>query len=142
MSGPAPGSEPLDLTPGQALPIWRQGPITQQQLVEWCAAENDYNPIHFEEGRAHAIGLPGRPIQGTFRFALLAQYLRRYLPGWRLERIACRYAGLALVGDTLEMSGSVTMREGGRLVLALHSRNQSGILVATGEAELVASARE
>ena len=129
-------SAPDDLASGQALPVWRKGPITLQQLVEWCGAENDYNPIHYEEEKARALGLPGRPVQGTLRFALLGHYVRRHVHGWRLERITCRYAGLALVGDTLEMSGTVTAREEGRLVLALSSHNQSGTLVAAGDAEL------
>ena len=34
---------------GDELPPVRKGPITRQHLVEWCAAENDYYTLHYDE---------------------------------------------------------------------------------------------
>jgi hypothetical protein len=39
--------------------------------VEWCAAENDYYFLHYDERVAERMKLPGTPIQGTYKFALL-----------------------------------------------------------------------
>ena len=38
-----------DLRVGAELPALRKGPITRQHLVEWCAAENDYYPLHYDD---------------------------------------------------------------------------------------------
>ncbi len=48
---------------GHRLPPLTKGPVTRQMLVEWCAAENDYYHLHFDERVAEAMGMPGTPIQ-------------------------------------------------------------------------------
>ena len=46
---------------GDELPALRKGPITRQHLVEWCAAENDYYFLHYDERVAEKMKLPGSP---------------------------------------------------------------------------------
>lgn len=109
-----------ELEPGRELPALEKGPVTRQHLVEWCAAENDYYPLHYDERVALAMALPGTPIQGTYRQALLAQLLERWLGGTGvLRRLTAKYRGLDLEGDRLVARArvrDVEKRVGGGLV--------------------------
>lgn len=134
-----------ELEPGRELPALEKGPVTRQHLVEWCAAENDYYPLHYDERVALAMALPGTPIQGTYRQALLAQLLERWLGGTGvLRRLTAKYRGLDLEGDRLVARArvrDVEKRVGGGLVtLDVWVENSRGETNTSGEAtvELVA----
>jgi acyl dehydratase len=131
-----------DLREGQRLPDLRKGPITRQTLVEWCAAENDYYHLHYDDRVAEAMGLPGPPIQGTFRYALLGQLIQ----GWAgtdavLERIDVAYRGLDLEGDTISACGRVqrveAVERGARVELEVWIENQRGERSTEGSASIV-----
>lgn len=64
---------------GEELHSLRKGPITHQHMVGWCAAENDYYPLHHDGRVAQRMKLTGAPIQGTLTFALLGQMIQH---GW------------------------------------------------------------
>jgi acyl dehydratase len=101
-----------DLKVGDEIPPFVKGPITRQQLAEWCAAENDYYPIHYDDRLAKTMGLPGAPIQGTYRYALMGQMLTRWL-GSRgvLKSISCAYRGLNLEDETLTCRAKILRNE-------------------------------
>lgn len=103
-------SMPADqLKEGVRLPPLTKGPVTRQMLVEWCAAENDYYHLHYDERVAEAMNLPGPPIQGTFRYALMGQMIRHWAGADALlERISASYRGLDLEGDTISACGEIT----------------------------------
>ena len=91
-----------DLRVGDEIPALRKGPVNRQRLVEWCAAENDYYPLHYDERVAAAMGLPGTPIQGTYKLALMGQVVTR----WLAERgvllgLSARYRGPNMEGEVL-----------------------------------------
>ena len=120
-----------ELRTGQELPALIKGPVTRQMLVEWCAAENDYYHLHYDERVAAAMNLPGPPIQGTFRYALLGQMIRRWAGRDAvLERIGVDYRGLDLEGDTISACGTVRRIEqtdtGVRVELDIWIENQKG----------------
>jgi acyl dehydratase len=105
---------PDELKVGDEIPRLVKGPITRQHLAEWCAAENDYYRIHYDEHLAKSMGLPGAPIQGTYRYALMGQMLSRWL-GSRgtLKSISCSYRGLNLEDETITCRGKVVRNEAG-----------------------------
>ena len=120
-----------ELKEGRALPTLTKGPVTRQMLVEWCAAENDYYYLHYDERVAEEMKLPGPPIQGTFRYALLGQLIRHWSGGKALiERIGVSYRGLDLEGDTISACGRISgleeVGEGTRVDLELWIENQKG----------------
>ena len=86
-----------DVQEGQALPELVKGPVTRQHLVEWCAAENDYFYLHYDERVAATMQLPGTPIQGTYQYALLGQLVDRWMGGTGapLNGIECAYRGMS-----------------------------------------------
>ncbi|MGE0387115.1 MAG: MaoC family dehydratase [Gammaproteobacteria bacterium] len=120
-----------DVKAGDTLPTLTKGPVTRQHLVEWCAAENDYYHLHYDERVAARMKLPGTPIQGTYKFAMLGQLVGRWLGGsGELVRIDCAYKDLSLEGDTLTAGGSVARCEpgaaGGAVTLELWVANGDG----------------
>lgn len=100
---------PALMKPGDSLPPLSKGPVTRQMLVEWCAAENDYYTLHYDERVAEQMKLPGTPIQGTFKYALMGQMIENWLKGQGvLRKISASYRGLSLEGDTLTSTGHIS----------------------------------
>lgn len=131
-----------DFTIGQTLPSLTKGPVGRQALVEWCAAENDYYDLHYDESVVAAQGLPGPPIQGTFRFALLGQMISRWAgKDAMLERIGVSYRGLDLEGDTISARGKICKIEQAgsctRVELEIWIENQKGESSTRGTASVL-----
>lgn len=124
---------------GHELPALSKGPVTRQRLVEWCAAENDYFALHYDERVAVQMKLPGTPIQGTYRFALMGQMVQAWM-GTRgsLRRITTSYRGLALEGERVTARGRVTGMEktsdGTLIHMDVWVETDSAMKVAQGEA--------
>lgn len=131
---------PDEIAVGHALPELRLGPVTRQHLVEWCAAENDYYPLHYDERVAAGMGLAGTPVQGSMRYALLGRMVERWLAGrGRVASIEVRYTGLNLEGDTLRAGGRVTGldRAAGRVEIELGLEGADGRPTTIGRARVV-----
>jgi len=97
-----------DLKVGDEVLRLVKGDITRQSLVEWCAAENDYFPAHYDDDVARRIGLPEPVIQGTYKYALLGQMLTRWLGGTGvLRRVKAEYRGWNVPGETIVCRGRV-----------------------------------
>jgi acyl dehydratase len=122
---------------GDELPPLVKGPITRQHLVEWCAAENDYYPLHYDERLAQGMGLAGTPLQGTLKYALMSRLVENWLAGsGRLCSIDAQYRGADFEGDTLTVRAHVAGLEPAqrRVKLALRVENQRGERNTRGEA--------
>ncbi|MDY6945512.1 MAG: MaoC/PaaZ C-terminal domain-containing protein [Pseudomonadota bacterium] len=112
---------------GDEIPALRKGPITRQLLVEWCAAENDYYPLHYDERVSKEMKLPGTPIQGTYKYALMAQAVQRWLGiAGVLNRLSARYRAVDLEGECLTARGRITQIEAERVTLEVWVEAQSG----------------
>jgi acyl dehydratase len=57
---------------GQQLPE-QSFPVTRAHLVQYAGASGDFNPIHWSERFAVAVGLPGVIAHGMFTMALAAR---------------------------------------------------------------------
>ena len=124
-----------DVKVGDELPALRKGPVTRQHLVEWCAAENDYYFLHYDERVAEKMKLPGSPIQGTLKYALMGALVQRWL-GQRgmLKRISASYRGLALEGEVLTARAQAKAIEGSTITFDIWVENEAGARHTTGEA--------
>src|SRR4029453_1259634 len=100
--------------------------ITRADLVRYAGASGDFNPIHWSERTATAVGLPGVIAHGMFTMALVG----RAVPGWagapaRGGEFGVRFARPVPVPDTdegTEVVVSATVKEttdDGRTRLAL-----------------------
>lgn len=121
---------------GDELPALVKGPITRQHLVEWCGAENDYYPLHYDERLAQTMGLAAPPVQGTLKYALMARLVERWLgDDGILLVIAAQYRGVDFEGDTLTVRGRVTaVNDDGTVALEVWIDNQRGECTTRGEA--------
>ena len=62
----------MNLTLGQELPP-RQFKITRDSLVRYAGASGDFNPIHYRDDIAQAVGLPGVLAHGMLTMGLAVQ---------------------------------------------------------------------
>ena len=130
-----PGIE--DINVDDELPALIKGPLTRQHLVEWCAAENDYYPLHYDERLAQAMGLAGTPVQGTLKYALMARLVERWLgDDGILLGIEAQYHGVDFEGDTLTVRGHVASVSpaDATVILEIRIDNQRGECTTRGEA--------
>jgi len=94
---------------GAVLPPLRKGRLTSSHIVRWCAAQENWARIHFDESYARNVAkLPGTLINGALKQHLLAQFLDEAFDGggwvWRIDY---QFAGMDLVGQALEVRGTV-----------------------------------
>jgi acyl dehydratase len=118
------------------LPALVKGPLTRQHLVEWCAAENDYYPLHYDERVAQTMGLAAPPVQGTLKYALMARSVERWLgDSGMVISIEAQYRGVDFEGDTLTVCGRVTaVNDDATIVLEVWIDNQRGECTTRGQA--------
>jgi len=126
------------LAAGSALPELVKGPIRRHNLVEWCAAENDYNTLHYDEAVARATGMPAVVVQGSFQLALAGQMLARVMAcADRLASLSITYRKAAFEGGTIIAGGAVTCAADGVIDLGLALRNGDGEVTAEGAARIL-----
>jgi acyl dehydratase len=54
--------------------------VTREQLVRYAGAADDYNPIHYDDEVARALGLPGVIVHGMLNMGLIARFILEALP--------------------------------------------------------------
>lgn len=90
------------------LPVLRKGPFTSAYLARWCAAQQNWDKIHYDQAYAQQrAGLPERLINGALKQHLLVQFLEQAFPDGWIERLEFRFTGPDLVGESLEVRGHV-----------------------------------
>jgi acyl dehydratase len=68
-------SSDVTLEAGQQLPA-QSFRVTRADLVRYAGASGDFNPIHWSDRVARAVGLPGVIAHGMYTMALAAQALQ------------------------------------------------------------------
>ena len=87
--------------------------VTRADLVRYAGASGDFNPIHWNDRTATAVGLPGVIAHGMLTMAIAG----RYVSGWVGDPAAIRSYGTRFTrpvvvpdddeGALLELSGKV-----------------------------------
>jgi acyl dehydratase len=88
-----------DLAAGAELPT-RTYRVTRADLVRYAGASGDFNPIHWSDRIATAVGLPGVIAHGMYTMALAA----RALDSWagahgRVRELGCKFTKPVVVPD-------------------------------------------
>lgn len=98
------------------------GPYTSAHVVRWCAAQQNWDKIHYDVDYARDVaGLPERVINGAFKQHLLARFLgQAFDVPTRLVRLNYRFIGPDFIGESLEARGTVTACEPIAGVTAAH----------------------
>lgn len=95
--------------PGMRLGPLRKGPWTASRLARWCAAQQNWDRIHYDQAYAQDVaGLAERVVNGALKQHLLVQLLDDAFGGAApIARISYRFAGPDFVGESLEVHGRV-----------------------------------
>jgi len=130
----------LDLTRvqvGDALPEVADT-IERLDLIRYAGASGDFNPIHWSDEIARAVGLPGVIAHGMYSMAVAA----RMVSGWAgdpaaIKRLKVRFSAMIEPGQTLTAKGEVAEVDDGRVLVRFHAEDEKGEKVLSkGEAEL------
>ena len=105
-------------------------PVTRLSLVKYCGASGDFNPIHWNERVARAVGLPDVIAHGMFTMAQAGRFVTDWAgPGATVTEFGVRFSAPVVVPDddtgaTIEVSGTVAELLGdGRVALTLTARS-------------------
>ena len=122
-----------DVSVGDVLPE-RSFPVRRLDLVKYAGASGDFNPIHWNERFATAVGLPDVIAHGMFTMAEAARVLTDWVgdPG-AIEEYGVRFSRPVVVPDddrgaTIEVTGTVAEKLDGnrvRVDLAARSNGQA-----------------
>jgi acyl dehydratase len=112
--------------------------ITRADLVRYAGASGDFNPIHWNDEVAKAVGLPGVIAHGMYSMGIAA----RMVAGWAgdpaaVKRLKVRFSAMIEPGQTLTAKGEVAEVDGSRVLVRFHAEDEKGEKVLSkGEAEL------
>jgi acyl dehydratase len=112
----------------------RSHELTRTDLVRYAGASGDYNPMHHDEVKAQAAGMPSVFGHGMFSAGLLASALTDYVGEGTLTRYAVRFTKQAWPGDVLQTKITITAVDGSDVTLNCELVTDKGVTVISGEA--------
>jgi acyl dehydratase len=96
-----------ELEPGSQIPPLRVTP-DKYLTVRYAGASGDFNPIHYDEEFAKAVGLPGRILHGLYTMAQVARAQTEAAGGpEKLKRLAVQFRGMGLPEREITVTGTV-----------------------------------
>ena len=105
-------------------------PVTRLSLVKYAGASGDFNPIHWNERIAKAVGLPDVIAHGMFTMAEAGRFITNWAgPGAVVLEFGVRFSSPVVVPDDdagamINVSGHVEEKlDGNRVALALTVRS-------------------
>ena len=87
--------------------------LSMEQVIRFCGAVQDFNPIHYDEAFARAAGLPGVIAQGPLTYLLALDSLIAAKSLTSIGGFSVRFKAPVVPGATL----SVTCDEQGKVTL-------------------------
>jgi acyl dehydratase len=104
--------------------------VDRADLVRYAGASGDFNPIHWRESFAKAVGLPDVIAHGMYTMAQAGRFVTDWVgdPGAVVD-FGVRFSGMVVVpdegGNELEVSGVVEEKlDDNQVVVALTARAQ------------------
>jgi acyl dehydratase len=127
-----------ELRPGLALPE-RTFRVTRADLVRYAGASGDFNPIHWSDRTATAVGLPGVIAHGMFTMALAGRAVTSWAgdPGGVVE-FAVRFTKPVVVPDD---DAGAELVVGGVVRAVEHGIAEIELTVTSGGEKVLAQAK-
>ncbi len=126
-----------DVKEGDTAPS-RSHTLTRTDLVQYAGASGDFNPMHHDEVKAQAAGLPSVFGHGMFSMGFLAAAINDYVGVGSLKRYKVRFAKQTWPDDVLVTGITVTGKrnEGGENLVDLECTltTDKGVVVVQGDA--------
>ena len=129
-----------DVSEGEELKPWSYD-VGRLDLVMYCGASGDFNPIHWNEPFAKAVGLPDVISHGMYTMARIGQFVTDWTgdPG-AVKRFKTRFTQPVVVpndtGNKVTVSGKVTRKLDAKRVLLELSAAVGETNVGQAEAEV------
>ena len=105
-------------------------PVTRLSLVKYAGASGDFNPIHWNERIAKAVGLPDVIAHGMFTMAETGRFVTDWAgPQGAVLELGVRFSSMVVVPDddtgaSVEVTGVVEEKlDGNRVRLTLTTRS-------------------
>jgi len=98
-----------DVNEGDAAPEVRHD-LTRTDLVKYAGASGDFNPMHHDDEKAKAAGLPSVFGHGMFSMGLLGRAVEDYVGIGNLKSFKVRFTKQTWPGETLVSSITVTAK--------------------------------
>ncbi|HWG15148.1 MAG TPA: MaoC family dehydratase [Streptosporangiaceae bacterium] len=132
-----------DVQPGTELEP-KSYQVTRLNLVQYAGASGDFNPIHWNERVATAVGLPDVIAHGMYTMAEAGRFASEWAgdPGAVVE-FGVRFSAPVVVPDddrgaTIEIGGTVEEKlDGNKVVLALVARTDGTKVLTRARAVVV-----
>jgi len=126
-----------DVSEGDEAPVVTHE-LTRTDLVQYAGASGDFNPMHHDEVKAQAAGLPSVFGHGMFSAGFLAKAVTDYVGVGSLTKYKVRFAKQTWPGETFQTKITVTgkRKENGSNLVDLEATllNQDGEVKVAGEA--------
>ncbi|MEX0427326.1 MaoC/PaaZ C-terminal domain-containing protein [Nocardioides sp. DS6] len=99
-------------------------PVTRAALVRYAGASGDFNPIHWSDRVATAVGLPGVIAHGMFTMALVARAVSEWTGGAEVVELGGKFTNPVVVSDdedgtTVTVAGTVKTLADGLATISL-----------------------
>lgn len=126
-----------ELNEGDAIPELRVTPDAYLPH-RYAGASGDFNPIHIDKDFATAVGLPRNILHGLYSMAQVARAQTEAAGGdpRALRRLSVQFRGMGVPEEEIVVSGTVTEREGDRVVVATEAVQAGNGIIRNAEAEL------
>jgi acyl dehydratase len=120
--------------------------ITKSHIVKYAGAGGDFNPIHYDEAFANALGVPSVFAMGLMQGGYMARALTEWVGIGNLRSYKIRFTGQVWPGETIVCKARAMRKyeENGekRVECMLSVDNQAGENKITGTAVVALPTRE
>lgn len=92
---------------GDELPRLVLPPVSRMNLVLYCGASGDHNPIHVDPDFARSAGQPDVFAHGMLSMAWLGRLLTQWAPQAAIREYSVRFAAITRLGEHIQCTGKV-----------------------------------
>ena len=124
------------ITAGAEAPV-KEVTLTRTDLVQYAGASGDYNPMHHDEIKAQAAGMPSVFGHGMFSMGFLGTALTDFVGIENLRSYSVRFVKQTWPGEVLKTKVVVRSVEDGIATLDCSLENDKGEAKVSGEATAV-----
>jgi acyl dehydratase len=125
-----------ELEPGSQIPPLRVTP-DKYLTVRYAGASGDFNPIHYDEEFAKAVGLPGRILHGLYTMAQVARAQTEAAGGpEKLKRLAVQFRGMGLPEREITVTATVRELTADRAILETVAEQDGKQIIRNATAEI------
>jgi acyl dehydratase len=126
-----------DVSEGDQAPVVSHE-LTRTDLVMYAGASGDFNPMHHDEVKAQAAGLPSVFGHGMFSMGLLGKAITDWVGVGNLRQYSVRFTKQTWPGETLTSSVAVTAKrkegDDNLIDMEVSLANQAGEVKVSGSA--------